>query len=208
MRLHFFLLYPFTSTLKTRFINQSDTKDKIVCRDTHASFLGTRPQCLWFWLGGTHTQKGCGTEITFHLLRHLLNYTRQECEDRASGLEPLISQRKLQNAIVLWASAEAEENWQVLKVVQQPRQVIPRMTAFQIYSEEENYKVGRHIFAQAKYFLPPPCLVLFCTKMKSTMRIPLLMRSCDHLCKIINYISSLAVTCITHNYFSLLPIKL
>jgi len=89
------------------------------------------------------------------LFRHLLNYTPQECEDRASDLEPLVSQR-LQNATELQALAEAAENWQVLEVVQQPRQAIPRTAAFQTFSEEENYKVGRHIFMQAKYsFLPP-----------------------------------------------------
>ena len=208
MRVHFFLLYPFTSTLKTSFIYQSDTKDKIVCRDTHASFSWTRPQRLWFWLGGTRTQKGSGREITFHLLRHLHNYTRQECEDRASSLEPLVSQRRLQNATVLWASAEAAENWQVLEVLQQPRQLTPRMAAFQTFSEEENYRVGRHIFVHATYFLPPPRLVLFCTKMKCTMRSSLLTRSCDQLCKIISDINLLAVTCIIHNYFSLVPIKL
>lgn len=192
-RLHFFLLYPFTSTLKTSFINQSDTKDEIVYWDTHASFLGTRPWRLWFWLGGTHTQKGCGREITFHLFRHLLNSTRQECEDRARSPEPLVSHRSLQNAAALWASAE---NCQVLEVIQQPSQGILGISTFQTFSEQEDYKVGRYIFVQAKYYLSPPWLVLFFTKMQCTMRISLLMRSCHQLCKIISNIKLIAVACI------------
>lgn len=117
----FFLLYPFTSRLKASFINQSDIKDRVVCWDTHASFWGTRPRRLWFWLGGTHTQKGCGREITFHLLRHSLNSTRQECEDRASSPEPLLSPRSLQNTTVWWTLIEAAEKWWVLEVAQQSR---------------------------------------------------------------------------------------
>lgn len=152
-RLRFPLVDPFTSTLKTSFINQSDTKDKIVYRDTHASFLGTRPQRLWFRLGGTRTQKGCGREITFHLFRHLLNSTRQECEDRAHGPEPLVSHRSLQNAAALWASAE---NCQVPKVPQQPSQGVPGISTSQTFSEQEDYKVGRYVFVQAKYYLSPP----------------------------------------------------
>lgn len=155
-KLQFFLLYPCTSTLKTSFINQSDAKDKIVYWDTHASSLGTRPQCSWFWLGGTRTQKGCGREITFHLLRHLLNSSRQECEDRAGGLEPLVSQRRLQNVSVLWASAAAAEKWQGLEGAQQPRQVPPRRSALQMLSEEEDCQVGRQISMQVKYLLSSP----------------------------------------------------
>lgn len=84
----------------------------------HASFLGTRPRRLRLLLGVTRPQQGCGREITFHLGRHSVNHTRQECEDRAGSPEPLVSHRRFQNATVLfWASAE---DCQVLEAEQNP----------------------------------------------------------------------------------------
>ena len=164
-KLQFFLLYPFTSTLKMIFINQSDAKGRIVYWDAHTSFLGTRPQHSWFWLGGTRTQRGCSREITFHLWRHLLNYTRQECEDRAGGLEPLVSQRRLQNASVFWASAA--EKWQELERAEQPRQVSPRMSALRCILKR---KFAKTYFYAGKIFASSPCLISFCIKLKCTTR--------------------------------------
>lgn len=91
----------------------------------------------------------------------------------------------------------------MLEAAQRPRQVTPGAAASQALAEEENYKVGRRTFCAGKIFpsSPLPGLVLYQNEVYHE-------ESCDQLRKIKSGINLLAITCITHNYSSLLPVKL
>lgn len=156
-RLCSFLLYPFTNTQKTSFLNQSDTKPRIFCRDTRASRLVLGDRVLVFAIpsGCDSSPAGKSRSIWENLqLTTLDRSVRAELAalshlfvKEGSRMSQLCyeHQQRQQRTGKSWRQSRAQE-------------IIPRTLQFPPSDTFWGGKLQsgkKYFFVQAKYFLPP-----------------------------------------------------